>query len=157
MHAEDYYVCATNGKGKKATREKPAKDLGNIVSKLLPGDTVRIAGGVYRGRGECGCCVINDQNTRSVLLNPLCRDRDLDFLCHVSITVFDRNAAEADIKAQESSINEVRSMLGLPVQAGVVDGPAVEVWLNRISVENAINVGSSQYLKTYGCEMPATE
>ena len=57
-HAEDYYVSAANGKGKKATREKPAKDLGNIVSKLKPGDTVHIAGGTYFGRGESGSCVI---------------------------------------------------------------------------------------------------
>jgi hypothetical protein len=57
--AEDYYVCAANGKGKKATKEKPAKDLGNIVSKLEPGDTVHIAGGTYLGRGKSGTCSIN--------------------------------------------------------------------------------------------------
>lgn len=56
--AEDYYVSATRGKGKKATQEKPAKDLGNIVSKLKPGDTIHIAEGVYTGRGDCGTCVI---------------------------------------------------------------------------------------------------
>jgi len=52
--AADYYVSAARGKGKKATKEKPARDLGNIISKLKPGDTVHIAGGVYRGRGKNG-------------------------------------------------------------------------------------------------------
>lgn len=58
LQGEDYYV-STKGKGKTASREKPAKDLGNIVSKLKAGDTIHIAGGTYFGRGECGTCVIN--------------------------------------------------------------------------------------------------
>ncbi|MGI9517589.1 MAG: hypothetical protein ACR2NP_11105 [Pirellulaceae bacterium] len=56
--ADDYYVSAANGRGKKATQEQPAKDLGNIVSKLKPGDTIHIAGGEYLGRGECGTTII---------------------------------------------------------------------------------------------------
>lgn len=50
----DWYVSATRGKGKKGTIEKPAKDLGNIVKKLSPGDTIYIAAGTYVGRGENG-------------------------------------------------------------------------------------------------------
>jgi len=45
--AKDYYVSANRGRGKKATKKKPAKDLGNIISKLQPGDTVHIAEGTY--------------------------------------------------------------------------------------------------------------
>ena len=56
--AADYYVSAARGKGKKATKEKPAKDLGNIVSKLAPGDTIHIAGGTYVGRGRSGHTLI---------------------------------------------------------------------------------------------------
>ena len=56
--AADYYVSASRGKGKKATKEKPAKDLGNIISKLAPGDTVHIAGGTYLGRGRSGSSII---------------------------------------------------------------------------------------------------
>lgn len=52
--ARDWYVSAARGKGKKGTKEKPAKDLGNIVSKLKAGDTVHIAAGVYRGKGDSG-------------------------------------------------------------------------------------------------------
>lgn len=52
--ATDWYISAAQGKGKKGTKEKPAKDLGNIASKLKPGDRVFLAGGVYLGRGENG-------------------------------------------------------------------------------------------------------
>ncbi len=54
----DYYVSAARGKGKSATKEKPAKDLGNIISKLEAGDTIHIAGGVYTGRGDNGAYLI---------------------------------------------------------------------------------------------------
>jgi len=56
--AADYYVSAARGKGKSATKEKPAKDLGNIIKKLVPGDTVHIAEGTYVGRGGNGSDVI---------------------------------------------------------------------------------------------------
>lgn len=52
--AKDYYVSINRGKGKKATKDKPAKDLGNIASKLAPGDVVHIAEGVYLGKGDSG-------------------------------------------------------------------------------------------------------
>lgn len=51
--AADYYISAA-GKGKAATKEEPAKDLGNIITMLKPGDTVHIAEGVYTGRGDNG-------------------------------------------------------------------------------------------------------
>jgi len=50
----EYYVSATRGKGKKATKDQPAKDLGNIVEMLKAGDTVHIAGGTYTGRSDNG-------------------------------------------------------------------------------------------------------
>ncbi len=52
--ARDWYVSAERGKGKSGTLEKPAKDLGNIISKLEEGDRVFIAAGTYLGRGENG-------------------------------------------------------------------------------------------------------
>ncbi len=52
--ARDWYVSAENGKGKTGTIEKPAKDLGNIISKLEPGDVIHIAGGTYLGRANSG-------------------------------------------------------------------------------------------------------
>ena len=57
--AGDYYVSAARGKGKTASKEKPAADLGNIISKLSPGDTVHIAAGTYTGKGDNGADVIN--------------------------------------------------------------------------------------------------
>lgn len=50
----DWYVSVETGKGKKGTMEKPAKDVGNIVNKLQPGDTINIAAGTYVGRGGVG-------------------------------------------------------------------------------------------------------
>lgn len=49
-----YYVSATKGKGKKATKEEPARDLSVIAPNLKVGDTVNIAGGTYLGRGDNG-------------------------------------------------------------------------------------------------------
>lgn len=52
--ADDYYVSASTGKGKKGTKEEPAKDIGNIADKLKPGDTVNMAGGIYLGKADTG-------------------------------------------------------------------------------------------------------
>lgn len=54
----EFYVCAATGKGKAATKEEPAKDLGNLIPMLKPGDTVHIAEGVYTGRADCGADMI---------------------------------------------------------------------------------------------------
>jgi len=59
LQATDWYVSRNTGKGKKATKEAPAKDLGNIISKLQPGDTVHIAEGIYLGRGKNGSNTLN--------------------------------------------------------------------------------------------------
>lgn len=64
-HAENYremctkFVHKASGKGKVATPAKPAKDLGNIISRLKAGDVVCIAEGEYMGRGENGVDDIN--------------------------------------------------------------------------------------------------
>lgn len=56
--ARDWYVSITRGKGKTGSKEKPAKQLGNIIKKLAPGDIVHIAEGTYLGRGDNGSNVI---------------------------------------------------------------------------------------------------
>ena len=56
--ARDWYVSAARGKGKKGTKKKPAKDLGNIIKKLAPGDIIHIAAGTYFGKGKSGADVI---------------------------------------------------------------------------------------------------
>ncbi len=61
--ARDWYVSVARGKGKKGSKKKPAKDLGNILAKLAPGDTVHIAEGVYMGRGK------NGSNTITIPVN----------------------------------------------------------------------------------------
>lgn len=52
--ARDWYVSAASGKGKKGTKDKPVSDLGNILTKLEPGDRIFLAEGTYLGRGENG-------------------------------------------------------------------------------------------------------
>jgi hypothetical protein len=42
------------GSGREASLERPARDLGNIVANLVPGDVVCIAGGRYTGRADSG-------------------------------------------------------------------------------------------------------
>lgn len=56
--ARDWYVSINRGKGKKGTKEKPSKQLGNIISKLAPGDVIHIAEGTYLGRGENGTNIV---------------------------------------------------------------------------------------------------
>jgi len=53
------FVHGDTGKGKTATLEKPAKDLGNIISRLEAGDVICIAQGSYTGRGDNGVDDIN--------------------------------------------------------------------------------------------------
>lgn len=52
--ATEYFVNIARGKGKDGTKEKPAKDLGNLAAKLVDGDVVNIAEGSYLGRDESG-------------------------------------------------------------------------------------------------------
>ncbi len=73
-----------------------------------------------------------------------------------SRVLVDRNAAEADIKAQKTAANEIRAMLGLPLQAGTVDGPGSPVWLHRISIDDAIAAGQGRYGGKYGSAKPAS-
>lgn len=56
--AKDYYVSANRGKGKKGTKEKPAKNIGNLLKKLVAGDTIHVAQGSYLGRSKVGSLII---------------------------------------------------------------------------------------------------
>lgn len=52
------FVSAETGGGRDGTLERPARDLGNLISGLEPGDVVCIAEGSYTGRGERGVDII---------------------------------------------------------------------------------------------------
>ncbi len=58
VSARDWYVSVDRGKGKKGTKEKPAKDLGNLLKKLEPGDVIHIAEGTYLGKGKNGSTTV---------------------------------------------------------------------------------------------------
>lgn len=47
-----FYVSRNTGRGRVASKDKPAKDLGNIIAMLKAGDVIHIAEGVYTSRGD---------------------------------------------------------------------------------------------------------
>ena len=54
---KDYYISPT-GRGRLASKAKPAKDLAAVIMKLKAGDVVHIAGGTYKGKSGRGSDVI---------------------------------------------------------------------------------------------------
>ena len=55
---KDYYVSQERGRGRKGTKEMPAKDLAAIASFLQPGDRVHIAAGKYISKAGRGTDII---------------------------------------------------------------------------------------------------
>jgi hypothetical protein len=49
---------SSEGSGRTASLERPARDMGNIASDLVPGDVVCITGGVFTGRADAGADLI---------------------------------------------------------------------------------------------------
>jgi len=64
-----------------------------------------------------------------------------------------RAQVEANVKAENSDINAIRSMLGLPL-VGTSVKVDVDVWLHRLPIEDALKVGSNKFLGKYGCSKP---
>ncbi|MGB4845037.1 MAG: hypothetical protein WBP16_11270 [Ferruginibacter sp.] len=54
-----WYISVANGSGQLGTKEKPARDLGNIIHHLKPNDIIYIAGGTYLSKGGRGADEIN--------------------------------------------------------------------------------------------------
>ncbi|NUQ25620.1 MAG: right-handed parallel beta-helix repeat-containing protein [Saprospiraceae bacterium] len=63
-----------------------------------------------------------------------------------------REQVDASVKVSNSAANQVRSMFGLPLQGSSVKTDA-EVWLHRLSVEDAIRVGIQSF-EGKGCSRP---
>jgi len=55
----DWYVSKANGSGQLGTKDRPAKDLGNIIHHLKPNDIIHIAEGIYLSKGSRGADEIN--------------------------------------------------------------------------------------------------
>lgn len=55
----EWYVSKTTGSGQLGTKERPAKDLGNIIHHLKPNDVIYIAEGTYMSKGKRGSDEIN--------------------------------------------------------------------------------------------------
>ena len=54
-----WYISKTTGSGQLGTKERPAKDMGNIIHHLKPNDIIYIAEGVYMSKGKRGADEIN--------------------------------------------------------------------------------------------------
>lgn len=54
-----WYISKNKGSGQLGTKERPAKDLGNIIHHLKPNDVIYIAGGTYLSKGSRGSDEIN--------------------------------------------------------------------------------------------------
>lgn len=63
-----------------------------------------------------------------------------------------RAEVDAAAKVSNSGANQLRAMFGLPLQASSVAMDA-ELWLHRMSLEDAIKLGTKPYGKGAGCSM----
>jgi len=43
------------------------------------------------------------------------------------------------------------------LQADAVDAPESPVWLNRLSIEDAVKAGASKYMDIYGSSIPKND
>lgn len=55
----DWYISQTTGSGQLGTKERPAKDMANILHHLKPNDRIHIAEGTYMSKGQRGADEIN--------------------------------------------------------------------------------------------------
>ena len=65
-----------------------------------------------------------------------------------------RASVDAKVSAANSSSNDLRSMLGLPLQGNDV-ASETNVWLHRMPLQDAIKAGLSKYNGKYGCQKPS--
>lgn len=183
VSAEDYFVSVSTGKGKDATKEAPAKDIGNVASRLKPGDTINLAGGVYPGKADSGCdeltvpvkivggwdtaftkrdpwgatrTVLSGDNKSKNFSGGARLEVDLQKFKGAGDVVIDGNAVEADVKAAEGRVNEWRKMLGLPQQAGDVKADS-DIWLHKLALDGALQLGAAKYAGKFGCAQPAAK
>ncbi len=64
-----------------------------------------------------------------------------------------RASIAGSVKANNSGINDVRSMLGLPLEAGDIKDDT-NIWLHRIDMDGAMEAGMKPYKEKYGCKKP---
>lgn len=64
-----------------------------------------------------------------------------------------RAQIDSQVSAENSTANDIRSMLGLPLQGNSV-ASQTDVWLHRMSLEDAMKAGMKKYQGKYGCQMP---
>jgi hypothetical protein len=73
---------------------------------------------------------------------------------YMSRNVIDRNAAEAEVKVQNTRINALRAMLGLNLQGTDLKADS-DVWLPRLQLDDAMKVAASPLASDAGCRKVA--
>jgi hypothetical protein len=72
---------------------------------------------------------------------------------YASLIPVSRHAVDAAAKVKNTGANQLRGILGLPLQAGAVKMDA-NIWLPRLMIDEALAAGSAQFLGKYGCKKP---
>ena len=72
---------------------------------------------------------------------------------YASRVLLDRNIIEENVSADKSSLNSLRGLLGLPLQAGTVKTKQSPVWMHVMSVNDAVALGEKKYLNKYGSQI----
>jgi hypothetical protein len=68
--------------------------------------------------------------------------------------IIDRAVAEAAVEPVDTWANQVRRMLGLPLE-GTDLKETSDVWLHRLATDAGLRCGEKKYKDKYGCEKPA--
>ena len=71
---------------------------------------------------------------------------------YASRNLVDRNALEADIKAQKTIANEIRGLFGLPLSAGTAASVESPVWMHKLPLSEATEAAGA--IKGAGCVKP---
>ncbi len=140
--AEEHFVSVARGKGKDATKEKPAKDLGIIIAKLKDGDTTKLE--LPR---KCVGTISNN-----VVMNIAPTGGVISAWGHQAGTLTIKNNLFTGNRLYDyREFNTGVKVSELEASTGIL---TAEVWLPRIAMADAINAGTSKDEVKCGCQKP---
>ncbi len=92
-------------------------------------------------------------NVKEEILAPVPEEWARHYAARV---IIDRAVAEAAVEPLDNWQNQVRKMLGLPLQ-GTDIADKSDVWLPRLATDAALKCGEKKQKDKYGCEKPAAK
>lgn len=122
--SRDFYVCKETGKGKAATKERPAKDIGYIIPLLKAGDVIHIAEGVYTSRGDMGSDIIKVPVSIIAGYDKTFTKRD-PWGAHKTILSGTNNISGSTLERLFIDLSKNRTLMGKKVEI-VIDGLIVD-------------------------------